>query len=362
MLLLSDGINAHSECQFDPIIRNRRELRDAFGLAVRSVQARPAAIGPWRCLRDYDVVGLKFNYKTPADVVMKAVACVAASMRPDARLVYCDGNDELTIQWPGLLRRCDVYWKKHALRDRSLYLRHFRGSTNLTEHVLTPAEGAVESAGDAFVLPAADDLRKIVVGASVGLDRKIAALRPYVAGECPVPPFAARRQAAILRADVPDNWMGRLRRPAVEVMSGLQDALPVLLPQGRVPPGQYAQEMLDSKVCVSPFGYGEICWRDFEAVAYGCLLMKPDMGHAESRPDIFRPFETYVPVAWDFHDLAGKIRHYASHAEESAAIVARAREVLAQSLEPAWFSGVFGELLEAVRSVQGPRGVGAVAP
>jgi len=27
-----------------------------------------------------------------------------------------------------------------------------------------------------------------------------------------------------------------------------------------------------SKICISPFGYGEICWRDFEAIIFGCLL------------------------------------------------------------------------------------------
>lgn len=346
MLLLSDGINAHSECQFDPIVRNRGMLRREFGLAVRSLRINPSKTGVPKHLGCWDVIGLKFNYKTPPEIVMRVAACIAASKRPDAKLVYCDGNDELTIQWPGLLRHCDVYWKKHALRDRSLYRRHFRGSTNLTDHALPPGEGTIENEGEAFALPGGD-LRKIVVGASVGLDRKIAALRPFLADESSVAPFAAREHDAILRADVPDNWMGNLRRPAAEALARLQGRLKILLPHGRVPPPQYAQEMLTSRICVSPFGYGEICWRDFEAVAYGCLLIKPDMGHVESRPDIFQPFITYVPVAWDFADLEEKILHYAAHPEESAGIVAQARKVLAEALEPGWFSGVFGELLRA---------------
>lgn len=347
MLLLSDGINAQSECQFDPIFRNRRLLRESFGLAVQRQHVDPAKIAPSRRLGRYDLIGLKFNYKTPPEVVMRAAACVARSKRPDARLVYCDGNDELTIQWPGLLRHCEVYWKKHALRDRSLYGRRFRGSTNLTEHALPPGEGAVESEGEAFALPREEGLRKLIVGASIGLDTKIAALRPLLDRPDAVPAMADRPYDVILRADVPENWMGRLRRPAAEIIEGLQGRLKVLHPSGRVPPAQYAQEMLKSKICVSPFGYGEICWRDFEAVAYGCLLVKPDMGHVESRPDIFQPMKTYVPVAWDFADLEEKLLHLASHQEECASIAANARQVLALALEPEWFSEVLGELLGA---------------
>ncbi len=345
MLLLSDGINAHSEWQFDPVDRNRRVLRRELGLAVCREQVDPAMITPARHFARYDFVGLKFNYKTPPETVMRAVACVAGSKRPGARLVYCDGNDELTIQWPGLLRSCDVYWKKHALRDRSLYGRRFRGSTNLTDYALPAGEGRLETEGEAFTLPREADLRKLVVGASVGLDQKIAALRPLLRGAEAVRATGDRPYDVILRADVPDNWMGALRRPVADTLRALQGELKVLLPQERVRPDQYAREMQESKICLSPYGYGEICWRDFEAIAYGCLLVKPDMAHVESQPDIFQPFKTYVPVAWDFRDLRDKLLHYAERPEERAEIVAAARRTLAEALEPRWFVGVMGDLL-----------------
>ncbi len=355
MLLLSDGINAQSECQFDPIFRHRRMLRREFGLAVLRRRVPPAKAGTPGSLARYDVIGLKFNYKTPPPVVMRAAARVARSKRPDASLVYCDGNDELAMQWPGLLRSCDIYWKKHAFRDRSLYRRRFRGSTNLTEHALPPGEGAVDSEGEAFVLPGGKELRKLVVGSSIGLDDKIAALKPFLDAADAVPTMAERPHDVILRADVPDNWMGNLRRPAAEVLERLPGRLKVLHPSGRVPPAQYAQEMLTSKICVSPFGYGEICWRDFEAVAYGCLLIKPDMGHAESRPDIFQPMKTYVPVAWDFSDLEEKLLHCVARPAQCAEIAARARVVLARALEPAWFTGVMSELLATARGIREQR-------
>ena len=47
--------------------------------------------------------------------------------------------------------------------------------------------------------------------------------------------------------------------------------------------------------------------RDFEAVLNGSLLVKPDMSHLETWPDIFIPGETYVPIEWDGSDLVEKI-------------------------------------------------------
>jgi hypothetical protein len=50
-----------------------------------------------------------------------------------------------------------------------------------------------------------------------------------------------------------------------------------------------------------------VCWRDFEAAWAGALLVKPDMSHVETAPDLFVPDETYVPLQWDFEDLAAVI-------------------------------------------------------
>jgi hypothetical protein len=83
-----------------------------------------------------------------------------------------------------------------------------------------------------------------------------------------------------------------------------------------------------AKLCFSPFGYGEVSWRDYEAVMCGSLLIKPDMSHIETRPDIFVPLETYVPVRWDLADLADKVHHYARHEDQRMAITRRAFDVL----------------------------------
>jgi hypothetical protein len=107
----------------------------------------------------------------------------------------------------------------------------------------------------------------------------------------------------------------------------------VLIPEKRVPQSVYYQEMLRSRICVSPFGYGEICWRDFEAILCGCVLVKPDMSHVETEPNVFVSDVTYVPVRWDFSDLGAKLQELLAQPERCERLRANALEVLRRSLE-----------------------------
>jgi hypothetical protein len=68
---------------------------------------------------------------------------------------------------------------------------------------------------------------------------------------------------------------------------------------GIVPKKEYLTNMSESKFVVSPFGWGEICYRDYETFMAGAALIKPDMSHLETWPDLYIPDETYFPISWD---------------------------------------------------------------
>ena len=53
---------------------------------------------------------------------------------------------------------------------------------------------------------------------------------------------------------------------------------------------------------LSPFGWGEICYRDFEASLGGNLLLKPSMDHIDTWPNIYRE-DCYLKLDWDFSNL-----------------------------------------------------------
>ena len=86
-----------------------------------------------------------------------------------------------------------------------------------------------------------------------------------------------------------------------------------------------------SKCTISPFGMGEICFRDFEAIQYGSVLIKPDMGLVNTVPNIYIPYETYIPCKLDWSDLIEKIEWVKSHPAECKDIINNSRKVLLQS-------------------------------
>lgn len=76
---------------------------------------------------------------------------------------------------------------------------------------------------------------------------------------------------------------------------------------GRLPKKEYEAELKQVQAVLSPFGFGEVCFRDFEAILNGAVLVKPDMSHIETWPNIYIPDVTYVPVSWDGHDVVEKV-------------------------------------------------------
>lgn len=102
---------------------------------------------------------------------------------------------------------------------------------------------------------------------------------------------------------------------------------------GFVSPKEYNHELENIFATLSPFGYGEVCLRDFEAVLNGSLLIKPDMSHLKTYPDIYFPNETYIPLKWDGSDLLDTVDNILTNPEKYYQIVENARKVYRESLE-----------------------------
>ncbi|MDY7027517.1 MAG: glycosyltransferase [Spirochaetota bacterium] len=142
--------------------------------------------------------------------------------------------------------------------------------------------------------------------------------------------------ASMQARDIPVHArLGTLPAPSVnrqrEIFLGMIDGDPRFV-TGRAPKKQYDGEMRRAMITLSPFGWGEVCFRDFEAVFAGTLLLKPDMSHIETWPDIYRPGETYVPLSWDGDDLLERVDYYLAHPREGEEIARNAQEVFRQAV------------------------------
>jgi hypothetical protein len=116
--------------------------------------------------------------------------------------------------------------------------------------------------------------------------------------------------------------------------------------RGEVGQSQYNRELNRSKIVLSPFGWGELCIRDFEAVRAGALLMKPAMDHIETWPDIFVKDESYASFSWDADDLMAAADRFLTGEKKRKEIARRAfASYRKQAAEmPGRFRGIIEEI------------------
>jgi hypothetical protein len=114
--------------------------------------------------------------------------------------------------------------------------------------------------------------------------------------------------------------------------------------RGRVlPPEEYATLMRRSRICVSPWGWGETAFRDYEAMYAGCVLIKPRTDFIDSYP----PIDTrhYVPCAVDFSDLQEKVDHVLARWDHYAEMRRQNRERLLAVRRPEAVASRFATIL-----------------
>tara|TARA_Y100001968_G_scaffold321938_1_gene357180 strand:- start:1147 stop:2208 length:1062 start_codon:yes stop_codon:yes gene_type:complete len=70
----------------------------------------------------------------------------------------------------------------------------------------------------------------------------------------------------------------------------------------RISPYRYFREMKKSRSVISPFGWGEICFRDFESILLGKVLIKPNCDHLTTWPNIYQE-GMYIPIDWSLSNL-----------------------------------------------------------
>jgi hypothetical protein len=79
---------------------------------------------------------------------------------------------------------------------------------------------------------------------------------------------------------------------------------------------KYVNYLKRSQCVYSPFGWGEICYRDFAGFLAGSCLIKPDVSDIHTWPDVLKAHETYVPIQWNLEDLEEKLDYFLTNHEE----------------------------------------------
>jgi hypothetical protein len=222
---------------------------------------------------------------------------------PNAKIAFMDWFAPLHIQYSNDIDSfIDRYIKKQTFKNFDNYNNKTLGDTNLCDFY-----------AKRFNLPEPTMQFK----SPIGFESKIE-LWPnfYLSPQMvdlflgPIPKFDGRSIDLHARIAVKGTpWYESMRNEAKNAIIKIKKDI-VIVSEGRVKRHKFFSELKNSKFVFSPFGYGEICWRDYEAFATGALLIKPSMEHLVTDIDIFRDQETYLATKWDLKDLEENISKY----------------------------------------------------
>ncbi len=356
--ILSDGFRSPNARAFAfPLLRHRRVLA-AEGINLRFFEDEAADLtecdllitdskyfaGPVRGAAEY-VTGRLETWRTRRDA-----------------LLWFDTTDSAGWVFGGALATAKAYYKNQLLKDRQLYLKPMHGRR-------LPSDFYHRQAGICDAQPDAEPQvrnRKLLDRLQIGWNSGLADYSRY----------GPRRMAAYSKLPIHGllNWPSRFsapRRARANDMScrfgtGYERAsvahqrleigrrLAGRFPTDKIGRGAYMRELAASKIVISPFGLGEITLKDFETFVSGALLLKPEMHHMETWPDLYVDSETMRTFRWDLSNLedvidttladpagsaeiaaAGQAR-YRAHVNDDLgrqAFVTRLQAIVAQGLE-----------------------------
>ncbi|MBU1235412.1 MAG: glycosyltransferase family 1 protein [Gammaproteobacteria bacterium] len=298
-LLLISQPERIPQSQIFPFHHYASDLRLLYGAEVREADVWDVLAGAEVAAKEATVVA----FQTPFDISDADLHRLIDRIHinhPGARIACLDWFAPTDLRNAERMDPLvDVYIKKHLLRDRSAYDKARLGDTNLTDYF--DRRYCIDEPEHRFPIPPGF-FDKLLLGPSF----LTAPLILPTLLESP-PPAGPRPIDLHTRFAVDGTpWYQAMRGEAEAALDRL-DGL-TMVREGTASLSRFMAEMRRSKICFSPFGYGEVCWRDYEAVTNGAVLLKPDMGHVETAPDIFVPWETYVPIRWDLDDFEETVR------------------------------------------------------
>lgn len=347
-LLIGRGREGVEGAQLEGFDMHRDELERELGLRTRRHDA--ATLDEARAAVDghvgVDAVVLMPSWREPVEAL--AAWCREVRGRPRApRVILLDYYAQTSSPHLPVADCVDLYVKRQVLRDRALYLRERRTGYVFSEFLERDLGWDVGPWRFGSLLPPGATSR-LIVGWSLGVlrrHRRLAAAGGWA-------PWALRTidvnaRLGLSSDDVATEWYHRYRALVRERLEALAGRLSVSH-SGRVSRRRYLVELLRSRVVVSPFGWGEVCFRDYEAVAAGCLLVKPSMAHLETRPDIYVDHETYAPVRWDLADLEEVVRRALEEPRRARRLAENGRRRLLDYLERGGFVADVGRVIDAL--------------
>ena len=334
--LLCYAINRISFSQAYPFLHYSKELQRRFRMEFRAVPIEPLLDGARLLHSDVDWIFVQPWFDVDPDSLSRLLERLSATY-PAATLVFLDSYAHSDLRLGRVVDPfVDYYYKKSRFLDKSLYTRQWLGGTNLTEYY-----------GELYGIPSEpvnwntppNIISKVRLSPNF-----LTAPRFLAAFTAQDPPLRSERPIDLHArlGSSESGWYGAMRQAAHNALKPLDDLK--LASVGSVPQGVFMQELGAAKLCFSPFGYGELCWRDVEAIQTGAVMIKPCMNHLETLPNLYEPEVTYLPCRWDFSDLEEVVRGALANENRRARIAETAWQRAANYVQNGQFVDEIGNL------------------
>lgn len=293
-----------------PLIINKK-LLNAFGISIDFINTATensfscnvfiitsnfmAEMGWWKNNKKHEIFDLLNKIKSNSDYV-----------------IWADLRDGTGTTFFEVLPNVDRYFKGFLLKDRSIYLKKLYASRVFTDYYHNVFNIQDSDPGEAHLnhIPEKHELGKVflswnnsynnynLVGSRIRLINSRMKMIPFKL----INKMTDARQGRSvfyncrIGTKYSRNTIAFPRTRILGLLNGKVDSK-------RLNKRKYYNELNQSRVVISPFGWGEACYRDYEALNAGAALLKPDCSHMETWPDYYINNETYIPYKWDFSDF-----------------------------------------------------------
>ncbi len=255
----------------------------------------------------------------------------------------------------------DKFLKGQILADKKTYLQRFR-----TGRIYTDFFDELYASGEkdeAYPLPSENDLVKMDISWNTCFENYSEG-RFSISGKARhfLRPFTANFAKEAIRVGWTAPGKERMMRISCRVgrshsrpsVADHRKAIIELLSKrsvgcGKISLPEYFSELRNSQIAVSPFGVGEITLRDFEIIICGAALVKPDMSHLKTWPDLYQPDKTYVSHKWDLSDFDAKLDYLQENPEKAVDLAAGAQDIYRMHLSAEGLEDFSKRLIKIVK-------------
>lgn len=320
-----------------PFIVYRKELLN-FGIQT---QFFTSVDNPKLC--DSDVLFIEsrtFSHRWQAEgdqVVLRELSLLAKSVP----IVWFDISDSTGWLQPQVLPFVRWYCKAQLLRDRSLYMKEQYGNRIWADYYHRLSGITDSNPARSRIIKRPEFLNRLRVSWNSGL-ANYTMFGPHIMGFRKFLPlnFLLRAPKSFTPASSPRTVplacrMGTNyeRHTVAHQRKQIQLLLKNRLNTAKVGRRVYYREMQKTRLVISPFGLGEITLKDFEATLCGAALLKPDVSHMETWPNLFISGQTVLTHSWDLSDFLEKIEEAAASPQRLQRMAQGAQETYRQALE-----------------------------